>query len=166
MIKTAVYAGTFDPVTIGHNWMIERGSQMFDQLIVGIGVNPAKKPMFDEIERAEMLQTDIKMMGLKNVRVTTFTGKFLIKHANECGAQFILRGLRDTNDFTYEAGLQHINEKIDPTVQTVFLMPPPYLRDVSSSVVKSLIGFDGWEKIVQDYVSPNVFKKLISIQNP
>lgn len=161
MVKRGILAGTFDPITIGHAWMMQQGSDMFDELIVGIGVNPAKKPMFDANERKDMILSTAAEMGLKNVTVTIFTGKFLIHHARDHGARYILRGMRDTNDFNYEAGLLHINEKIDPTIQTVFLMPPAYLREVSSSVVKSLIGFDGWEEVVRGYVSDSVFKKLI-----
>jgi pantetheine-phosphate adenylyltransferase len=154
--------GPFDPVTIGHTWMIEQGSRLFDELIVGIGDNPAKKPMFSIERRIKMIKNTLMEYGFTNVTVSVFTKKLLINHARENNAGYILRGMRDTNDFNYETGLLQVNEKIDPNIQTVFLIPPAYLREVSSSVVKSLIGFEGWENITSKYVSPSVMQELIT----
>ncbi|MGC9142396.1 MAG: pantetheine-phosphate adenylyltransferase [Candidatus Micrarchaeia archaeon] len=152
-ITKCVYAGSFDPPTNGHLWMIEKGSQLFDRLIVAIGINSEKSYTFSVEERIEMLKEITK--DISNVEITHFEDKFLVKYAKEIGAEFILRGIRDTKDYEYEKSMRSINEDIDKDITTIFLMPPEKLSKVSSSLVKGLVGSKGWEKIVAKYV-PNI----------
>ena len=102
--RVAIYAGSFDPPTNGHLWMIERGAELFDRLIVAIGTNPAKKGMFTVAERMEMLEK--ATVRLFNVRVSEFTNKYLIHYAKSLGARFILRGIRNATDQEFERMLQ------------------------------------------------------------
>jgi pantetheine-phosphate adenylyltransferase len=156
--KVAVYAGSFDPPTNGHRWMMAEGSSMFDQLIVALGVNPDKRSMFDVEDRLVMLR-DLAA-DYPNVTVDSFTNQYLIRYAQKVGARYLLRGIRSGEDYQYEFRMRNINADIDPAVTTVFLMPPRDLAEVSSSLVKGLMGPENWEELVQGYVSPFVFEKL------
>ncbi len=156
--RIAVYAGTFDPLTIGHLWMIEQGATLFDRLIVAIGINPDKRCVFSVDERLSMLQESVKQF--QSVEVTSFTNKFLISYAQSMGAKFVLRGVRTESDYEYERVMRNINGDLNAKITTVFLMPPRKIAEVSSSMVKGLIGPDGWETIVKDYLPEPVFKKL------
>lgn len=156
--RIAVYAGSFDPPTNGHLWMIEQGAKMFDKLIVAIGVNPNKKYTFSVDERLQMLKDSVK--GCSNVFIDQFNNKYLVKYAQTIGADFILRGVRNSSDFNFEQGMNNVNRDINSNINTVFLMPPRELCEVSSSFVKSLIGPDGWQTIVSQYVPKPVFAKI------
>lgn len=156
--RLGVYAGTFDPLTVGHMWMIEQGSLLFDELIVAVGVNPEKRCLFTLEQRLEMLrQSTVHVAG---VRVTSFTNQFLMVYAESVGARFVLRGIRTESDYEYERVMRNINGDLHGAVTTVFLMPPRGIAEVSSSMVKGLIGPTGWEAIVQQYVPAAVFKQL------
>ncbi len=156
--NTAVYAGSFDPPTNGHLWMIRQGARLFDHLTVAIGVNPEKRCMFTVQERIDMLAQFTRQFS--NVVVTGFTNQFLIAYADLLGAQFILRGIRNESDFGYERAMRNINGDQNDRISTVFLMPPRGIADVSSSMVKGLIGPEGWEDVVKRYVPEYVFEKL------
>jgi pantetheine-phosphate adenylyltransferase len=156
--RLAVYAGTFDPLTIGHLWMIEEGSRLFDKLIVAIGINPNKQCMFAPEERLEMLVESVKQFP--NISTATFTNQYLINYARGLGAQYVLRGVRCESDYEYERVMRNVNGDFDSGITTVFLMPPRDIAEVSSSMVKGLIGPDGWETIVRQYVPGPVFKRL------
>lgn len=156
--RVAVYAGSFDPPTNGHLWMIKQGSKMFDKLIVAIGVNPDKKYTFSVDERIQMLKDSVK--GCPNVSINYFDNKYLVKYAQTIGADFILRGIRNSADFNFEQGMNNINRDINSNINTVFLMPPRELCEISSSFVKSLIGPEGWQTVVSQYVSKPVFNKI------
>ncbi len=156
--RLAVYAGTFDPPTVGHLWMIERGAMLFDRLVVAIGINPGKQCMFSVEERAEMLRQSTAC--LPNVEVASFGNQFLIAYAQSIGAPFVLRGIRNESDYEYERAMRNINGDIDPGITTVFLTPRREIIEVSSSMVKGLIGPDGWEAIVKGYVPEPVFRRL------
>lgn len=156
--RLAVYAGTFDPLTIGHLWMIERGAALFDKLVVAIGINPDKRCMFSVDDRLEMLLRSVKQCA--NVEVGSFTNQFLITYAQSVGAQFVLRGIRTESDYEYERVMRNINGDLNSSVTTIFLMPPRGIAEVSSSMVKGLIGPEGWETIVKAYLPEPVFEKL------
>lgn len=156
--KLAVYAGTFDPLTIGHLWMIEQGALLFDKVIVAIGVNPEKRCMFSLEDRLDMLKQSVKEM--KNVEVDSFTNQFLFNYAQSIGAKFVLRGIRTESDYEYERTIRNINGDLNSDITTVFLMPPRGIAEVSSSMVKGLVGPEGWESIVKSYLPGPVFKKL------
>lgn len=156
--ELAVYAGTFDPLTNGHLWMIERGADRFDALVVAIGTNPSKLCLFTVEERLEMLKASTK--HLKNVRVETYDNQFLVRYAQSIGAKSIVRGIRSESDLEYERAMRHINSDMDPTITTWFLMPPRDIAEVSSSMVKSLVGPEGWEGVVSKYVPGPVLQKI------
>lgn len=157
--RLAVYAGSFDPPTTGHTWMIERGAELFDRLVVAVGVNPGKKPLFDVPARLEMLRAAVA--PLPNVSVASFENRYLIDYAKSAGAAYILRGIRGESDYEYERAMRNINGDLAPGVTTVFLMPPREIAEVSSSLVKSLIGPAGWQDVVRKYVSPAVHARLV-----
>lgn len=156
--RLAVYAGTFDPLTVGHLWMIDQGSRLFDKLVVAIGVNPDKRTMFSPQERLEMLNDLIRKFP--NVVGELFVNQYLINYARNIDARYILRGIRNESDYTYERGMRNINGDLAPEITTVFLSPPREIVEISSSMVKGLVGPEGWEKIVQKYVPQSVFQKL------
>jgi len=159
--KIGVYAGTFDVLTNGHTWMIENGAKLLDTLYVSLGDNPAKKTMFSLEERTEMLRQ--ATAGIENVVITAFPLMFLMDYAMSINAQFVLRGIRSVADYEYERGMRHVNNDIEREITTVFLMPPRELAEISSSMVKSLIGPAGWERVVKKYVPDPVFKKLMEV---
>ena len=156
--KLAVYAGTFDPLTVGHFWMIKQGAVLFDKLIVAIGINPDKRCVFSVDDRLDMLRQSVEKFT--NVDVGSFTNQFLINYAQSMGARFILRGIRTESDYEYERAMRNINGDLNSGITTVFLMPPRGIAEVSSSMVKGLIGPEGWETIVKGYLPEPVFKKL------
>lgn len=157
-MRTAVYAGSFDPPTNGHLWMIQQGLVLFDRLIVAIGTNPSKRYTFSVEERADLLRQSTPPD--ENLTVDSFDNRYLVDYAKEEGALYILRGIRSPGDFEYERVMRHINNDLAPTITTVFLMPPRELSQVSSSMVESLIGPQGWEQTVQRYVPGPVFEAL------
>ncbi len=157
--KHGVYAGTFDPLTVGHLWMIEQGVQLFDRFTVAIGINPNKKPTFGETERLELIRESTR--HLPGVEITSFGAQFLIHYARSIGATHILRGIRSAGDFEYERTMRNLNGDLEPNVTSVFLMPPRDIAEVSSSMVKGLIGPEGWESIVRNYVPPAVHERLL-----
>ena len=161
--RIAVYAGTFDPVTLGHLWMVKTGASLFDKLVVAVGTNPDKKCYFSLEDRIEMLQESIK--PFKNVTIDKYTNKFLIKYAQSIGAKFVLRGIRNTTDYEYEKSLNYVNRHLNSKIVTVSLLPPREMVEISSSTVKGLIGPEGWEQVVGKYVPPCVLERLMSGEN-
>lgn len=156
--RIAVYAGSFDPLTNGHMWMIHEGAKLFDQLVIAIGTNPDKKYTYSLDQRLAMLKESVGKIS--NVKIDTFQNMYLVKYAKKIGAQYILRGLRNSADCTYEQGMCNINRDIDPSITTIVLMPPRNLCEISSSMIKGLIGVDNWRQIIKQYVPSPVLKKL------
>jgi pantetheine-phosphate adenylyltransferase len=160
MAKTCVYAGSFDPPTQGHMFMIERGAALFDRLVVAVGINPNKRYTFTLAERLEMLRECTKDLG--NVEVDSFEGRLLVRYAESKGADYILRGVRSEEDYRFEHAMRNINEDLSPHMTTVFLIPPREICEVSSSLVKGLVGFEGWAEVIKPYVPGPVHEKLLS----
>ena len=158
MQEYAVYAGSFDPPTKGHVWMIEQASAMFDKLIVAVARNPEKTYTFD----SKLRETWLKQVADKyaNVEVATLENEFLSHYARDRGARFIVRGIRNEDDYQYERAMRYVNADLAPGLTTVFLMPPRELCEVSSSFVKGMVGPSGWEPVVQGYVPGAVFEHL------
>ena len=150
----SIYPGTFDPVTNGHLDVIERASGLFEKVIVTIAVNQNNKPMFSESERKDML---INVTShLKNVEVDFFEG-LLVKYAEEKKAGVILRGLRAISDFEYEFQMSLTNRKLNPEINTVFLMPNEKYSYLNSSLVRELASFNA---NVKEFLPEYVLKKL------
>jgi len=158
--RKGVYAGSFDPITNGHMYMIHQGAALFDELIVAIGINPDKRYTFTLEERMVFLTRCCK--SIPNVTLTHFSNKFLVDFAREKGAGYILRGVRNPADYEYERAMRYINADLNPKVTTVFLVPPREISEVSSSFVKGLVGPRGWEKVVRDYLPPPIYKHFRS----
>lgn len=157
--KTCVYAGSFDPPTNGHMYMIEKGADLFERLVVAVGVNPNKSYTFPLRARLEMLGECTSVLG--NVEVDSFEGQFLAHYAHSKGAGYILRGIRSDEDYRFEHAMRNVNEDLEPGITTVFLIPPRQICEVSSSFVKGLVGFNGWEQVVKPYVPEPVYKRLL-----
>ncbi len=157
-MRTAVYAGSFDPPTNGHLWMIQRGLEMFDQLIVAIGSNPAKSYSFSVEERLELLEEST--VPSSRLTIAHFDNRYLVDYAKKLDAKYVLRGIRSTGDYEYERVMRHINSDMAPEITTVFLMPPRDIAEVSSNMIKGLIGPVGWEDTVRRYVPEAVFHAL------
>jgi pantetheine-phosphate adenylyltransferase len=138
--RTAVYPGTFDPVHLGHLDVIERGSRVFDRLVVGVGINPDKQPFFPLEERVELIQMAVG--HLPNVSVQSFTG-LAVRFAREVGARVMLRGLRTTSDMEAEFTMSLTNLALDPEIETVFLMAKEAFSHLSSSLLRQVASFGG-----------------------
>jgi len=158
-VPKGLYGGSFDPITVGHLWMIEQGARLFEELVVAIGINPDKKYTFPLKDRLAMLRESTN--GFKNLRIETFENKYLVQYASAIGAKFVLRGIRSEADYEYERAMRHINSDLNADVTTLFLMPPREIAEVSSSLVKGLVGPQGWEKVVQKYVPEPVYKRFV-----
>lgn len=136
----AIYPGSFDPLTNGHLDLIERGSKIFDELIVGILRNAEKDPLFTLSERLEMLQEMVK--GYKNVYVESFEG-LLVDYAMQKRAKAVLRGIRAVSDYEYELQMALMNRKLQPQLETVFMMPAEAYSYLSSRLVKEVFRLGG-----------------------
>jgi pantetheine-phosphate adenylyltransferase len=132
---TAIYPGTFDPVTCGHLDIMREASRIFGRVVAGVGINPRKVALFSVEERLEMLQGAIEEHELSNVEAASFSG-LTVDFAREWNALFIVRGLRAVTDFENEMSLVLANEQLDPQIKTLFLMPSHAHLYLSSSIVR------------------------------
>ncbi len=134
--RTAVYTGSFDPITLGHLNVIERASKLFDKLIVGIGINVEKKPLFTPDERIELIRNVIA--HLPNVEVQTFAG-LAVAFVRKCDSRVMVRGVRPLTDIAGEFTMMMANRQLDTDVETVFLMADEEYSHVSSSLIKQIV---------------------------
>jgi len=158
-ITRAVYAGSFDPPTNGHLYMIREGARLFDELHLAIGVNPEKQYSFSLAARREFLEEICALY--ENVTVDSFENRFLVDYAAEIGADALLRGIRNANDLIFERTMRNVNSDMNPGITSVFLMPPRELTEISSSFVRGLVGPVGWEKQVARFVPKTVLEALV-----
>ncbi len=131
---------------------------MFDRLIVAIGDNPSKRYSFTVEERLTLLRESTQPSD--NLTIEYFDNRYLVDYARKMGAKYVLRGIRSSHDYEYERVMRHINADMAPEITTVFLMPPRDIAEVSSNMIKSLIGPKGWEDTVRRYVPTPVFNKI------
>lgn len=155
MPHIGIYAGSFDPPTNGHLWMIRQGAALFDELVVALAVNPQKAPFLSTREREEVLREIVSDIPGR-IRVAVVQHGFLVDFAREAGATHLLRGLRNTSDFEYEKTMARMNGRMDSAIQTVLMVPPSELEEISSSLVRGFVGTPGWERWVQACVPPQV----------
>ena len=156
--KKAVYAGSFDPLTNGHLWMVEQGLALFDHLTVAIGINPDKEYTYALDARLDILRNSLPKSS--DLDIAHFSNRYLVDYATEVGAGYILRGIRSAQDYEFERGMRHTNAQLNDTISTIFLMPPRSLAELSSSMVKGLVGPEGWEEHVIKMVPRPVFDAL------
>ena len=153
----AIYPGTFDPLTNGHLDLISRGSRFVDQLVVAILRNADKGvPLFTVEERVEMITEAIAEQGFKNVTVATFDG-LLVDFSRSQGAKAVLRGIRAISDYEYEVQMAMMNRKLDPDLETLFMMPAEKYTYVSSRLIKGVFKLGG---DVSALVPPLVMERL------
>ncbi len=152
--SVAVYPGSFDPITNGHLDIIERGLSVFDEVIIAILLNVEKRPLFTVEERAALIRETYG--GHPRVRVDTFSG-LLVDYAEKVGASVIVRGLRAISDFEYEFQMALMNRRLNPRIETVFMMPAEGFSYVSSKLVKEVVHLGG---PVTGLVPPVVERRL------
>lgn len=160
-MRIGMVTGSFDPITNGHAWVIEAASQMVDKLWVVVAHNPTKHCMFGVNDRMEMVREVCNGMARCHTIFVGSSSNEMITHvARRLNCDTIFRGLRNAEDFAYESQMLLVNRRIDPSIQTVFLIPPRELTEVSSSMVKSLSKFSDWQTVASMYVHPFVLSKV------
>jgi pantetheine-phosphate adenylyltransferase len=152
-MRRAIYPGSFDPLTNGHLDLIERAARLFDEVIVAVLINPAKTPLFTVQERVEMIR---EAVGSPHVRVDTFDG-LLVEYARRVGAQVIIRGIRAISDYEYEFQMALMNRRLDPTIETIFMMPAEPYTYLSSRLVKEVCALGG---DIAGVVPPSVERRM------
>jgi pantetheine-phosphate adenylyltransferase len=155
-MKSAIYPGSFDPVTLGHMDIIERAAGLFDKLYIGILINRKKTPMFSLEQRIEVLKEATS--HISNVEVISFEG-LLAEYCKENNISAVIRGVRGAMDFDYELPMAQINQRLNPETQTVFLAASPEYSYVSSSAVKELASFGGEYKDMLPEAAYRVMKR-------
>ena len=157
-MRRAIYPGSFDPVTNGHLDIIERGCKLFDEIIISILINPEKQPFFTVEERKAMLDEVVKSINKANcnVRVDSFTG-LLVNYAVAQQANVIVRGIRAISDYEYEFQMALMNRRLEPGIETVFMMPAETYSYVSSRLVKEVFQLGG---AVTGLVPPLIEKRM------
>lgn len=143
--RIGFYSGSFDPVTLGHTDVIRRAARLVDRLVIGIGVNPGKAPMFSDAERVAMLEADVapiaKAAGI-DIAVVTFSG-LAVAAARAHKATVIVRGLRDGTDFDYEMQMAGMNGQMAPEIETIFVAASPAVRHIAANLVRAIASMGG-----------------------
>jgi pantetheine-phosphate adenylyltransferase len=152
----AIYPGTFDPITYGHIDVVKRAVALFPQVIILVGRNPGKSPLFTDDERVAMIRETFP--GERRVRVDRFEG-LLVDYARRCKASVLIRGLRAVSDFEYEFQMALMNRKLAHTIDTVFLVPHERYTYLNSTIVREVARLGG---DVSDFVPPRVRRRLLA----
>lgn len=155
MAVSAMYPGTFDPITLGHEDLVRRASRLFDKVVVAIAANPGKEPMFTLDERVALAKFVLK--DFNGVEVTGYEG-LTVNFAKENGLRVIVRGLRAISDFEYEFQLANMNRHLTDEVETAFLTPTETYTYISSSLVREIAALGG---DISEFVSPAIKKALL-----
>ncbi|MBO0431713.1 pantetheine-phosphate adenylyltransferase [Enterococcus sp. DIV0660C] len=156
----ALFPGSFDPLTMGHLDTIERGAELFDEVIVGVFVNTSKKSLFSAEERVALITKAVA--HLPNVRVIHQEHQLTAETAKELGVKALLRGIRNVKDFEYERGIAQMNHHLNSDLETVFLLAKPEYSHISSSLLKEVLYFNG---DVSSYLPPVINEALARKQD-
>lgn len=140
MKKTAIYPGTFDPITNGHLDLVKRALLVFDEVVIAVAPSPKKQPLFTVQERLTLIKAAVR--GFKNARVEAFNG-LLVEYVKKKKGTAILRGLRAISDFEYELQMAHMNRRLDTNIETVFVMPSEEYSFLTASIVREVASFGG-----------------------
>lgn len=154
--RVAVYTGSFDPITLGHLNVIARARKLFDQLVIGIGINADKKALFSPEERVDLMREVVA--GMPNVRVELFEG-LAVSFVKSCHSRVMIRGVRPLTDIAGEFTMMMANRQLDPEIETVFLMADEALTHVSSSLIKQIVPLSSAEMLAK-FVPPQVIAPL------
>ena len=153
----AIYPGTFDPITFGHEDIVKRASNIFESVIVAVAYKTQKNTLFSFEDRFDMCQEVLKKYT--NVKVIKLD-QLTVEHANELGAKVMLRGLRAVSDFEYEVQLSNLNRAMNPKIESIFLSPDEKYSFISSSIIKDIANHDGdLKKFVDEYVEKKLIEK-------
>ncbi|MBP1045901.1 pantetheine-phosphate adenylyltransferase [Enterococcus sp. BWM-S5] len=155
MTRIALFPGSFDPFTMGHLNTVERASVLFDQVIIGVFTNTTKKSLFNAVEKEKMIVEATKHLG--NVQVIQQERKLTVEAAQELGASFLIRGIRNTQDYEYEKNIALMNRHLQGDIDTVFLLADERYGHISSSILKEILAFDG---DISDYLPDAVNQAL------
>lgn len=155
--RVGLYPGTFDPITNGHIDIITRACKLVDRLVIGVAVNEDKGPLFSLAERVEMLESACAALKTKTEILVRPFDTLLMKYAESVGAQVIVRGLRAVSDFEYEFQMVGMNQKLNPDIETVFLMADPAHQAIASRLVKEIARLKG---DVSQFTPPDVERRL------
>lgn len=150
--RIGIYPGTFDPITLGHMDIIERGAKLVDELIIGVTTNAAKSPMFSDQERIAMVEREVSCIEGGSIRVVGFNS-LLVDFADRMGANVVIRGIRGVTDFEYEYQLTGMNRQLNHDIETVFLMADISLQHIASRLVKEVAIYGGE---ISKFVTPSV----------
>ena len=155
--RVGLYPGTFDPMTLGHLDIMKRASRLCDKLIIAVAINRNKNPLFALDERVEMVEQVVEPFRKRiDVEVKPFDG-LLIHFVEQCGASMIVRGLRAVSDFEYEFQMAGMNDRLNPDIETVFLMADPQYQTIASRLVKEIARLGG---DIDQFVTPEVARRL------
>lgn len=154
--RIGVYTGSFDPVTLGHLNVIERASKLFDELVIGVGINAEKRALFSPRERVELLQDVIE--PYENVRVETFSG-LAVSFVKACGSAVMVRGVRPLTDIAGEFTMLMANRQLDSQIETVFLMADEDYAHVSSSLIKQIVPLSN-DAMLAKFVPSQIIPRL------
>jgi pantetheine-phosphate adenylyltransferase len=158
-MTTALYSGSFDPVTFGHLDVVERASRLFDRVVVAVGVHHAKKAMFSEADRLDMLRLCVEPIAARTgnvIEVRPFAG-LVVEAAREAGARVIVRGVRNGSDLDYEDQMAGMNAAMAPEIDVVYLAAAPSVRHIASSLVRQVAALGG---PLEAFVPPHVAERL------
>jgi pantetheine-phosphate adenylyltransferase len=161
MTRIGFYSGSFDPVTHGHTDVIARACRLVDRLVIGIGTNPGKEPLFTADERVAMLRTETKTIAERTgtqITIVTFQG-LAVEAARTHGATIIFRGLRDGTDFDYEMQMAGMNGEMAGEIETVFVAASPHVRHIAANLVRAVAVMGGDPS---PFVSPEVAARLVT----
>jgi pantetheine-phosphate adenylyltransferase len=165
MHKTVgVVAGSFDPVTLGHAWLFQEAAKLVNELHIVVGVNSAKRYHFTDAQRVNMVEAivaaELSPAARERTHIHLLRDDLLVRFAKTVGGTHFVRGIRDVQDLAYEQGNAAVNHKLDPTIQTVYLMTPADKLGISSTVIRELMRYPDWEESLVPFAHPSTIELL------